>query len=292
MLNMDLDLFAQYSPALDPYSMHGSSSGLFLDAFEHTDRATGTSTANSIATAATAVEETAVATLSGSLLKGPVPTPGTGHADCLCSEMLEVYETVELGLLWAPNPGSMSDQSACMLRASPPPSPTNNDEGLNCQKEVLRSIEKWLGPDASLIQSRHAVLMVSILHKLLASILSTVQALKDEDYGNMPESPMPQGMYPGYTNAYGRDWRCQNRRDTNDPLVAIVEAKGSHKAGGWKIDDEERLHVLRGLLNFRISRLKTLSERLGAIAASNRWQKQASMVQQLLDQLPKQCDLL
>lgn len=274
LLDTDMDL-AQSVMGQDAYSVYGNSNPLFIDPFQTLDAATPASniapevfTPSSLAHRATASDSSEIASAS------PKPTSSPGHENCLSSKMLEVYETAIVGLSRTPRTKSI-DPSACIMRPilSPPPGP--NDE-LTCQKEVLRSCERWLSKDASRIQSQHAMLMVSIFDSLLTSILSMAETSRDGLSGNAPISPVSPSSPSSY--AGGRKW-------------SIQDANYTFQADQWKDDEEERIHVLKSLLNLRASRIKGLLERLGAIAASNQWQMQTTMVQNLLDRLTKPGDL-
>lgn len=202
------------------------------------------------------------------------------RTNCLCSEMLCIFESIEVCLSQdaqrAINDTVRNRSENMAIPLGLPSSPSlGRNEMLTCQKEVLRSCEKWLSWDASRIQSQHAVLMVSIFDRLLASIQSIPEASLHETRNvNVNTDPPTWYSADNSTGAGGNG------------------SDHSLQADQWNMDDEERIHVLKSLLSLRASRLKVLLERLGAIAASNQWPVQTNMVRDLLDRLAKGRDLL
>lgn len=259
LLNTDFNLY-QFGMGFD-----GSPSNLVFDGFEGSDTAT-------CSTIAPATEDSGpMASLTQASGRDEASTPTSpsltcspGRATCLCSEILKVYETVEGTLAWAQSKSSTDE--------------------LMCQKEVLRSCDKWLNQDASHIRSQHAVLMISVLDRLLANILSMANTPDNQKGGDgVPTSPVSPGGLS--SDASWQEWPSQ------EMLMSTMETGNILHADELWMDNEERIHVFKSLLNFRTSRLKALLERLGAIAASNRWQMQTSMVRNLLNRLPKHPDL-
>lgn len=251
LLHTDLNL-APPTAGQETYSEYENSSSLQLDAFQTIEAVDPT--LNNISEATTS--------------RPP------DHETCLCSRMLEVYETAEVGLAQAQR--LRSTRSSTYTREPAIRSSTNSDEELRCQKDVLKSCEMWLSRDASRLQSKHAMLMASILDRLLTSILMMGEpepCRKDTD-GQVPISPVSPDRSSTYTGGRKRSFQ---------------EIDYTLQTHHWEEDDEdeERMHVLRSLLNFRASRLKGLLERLGAIAASNQWQMQTSMVHDMLERLNK-----
>ncbi|KAL5114026.1 hypothetical protein ACEQ8H_008082 [Pleosporales sp. CAS-2024a] len=191
---------------------------------------------------------------------------------CLCSTMLEVYEIAELGLARLRRNNS-TDVKGFSTTSFNQPFGEPVDE-LRWQKEVLKSCEMWLSRDAARIQSQHAMLMVCIFDRLLISIMSISGSPKDKRGDRFYNSSVASRRL---SDTDGEQWSCQDADYTADESQ-------------WKEEDEETLHVMKSLLNFRASRLKGLLERLVAIAASNQWQTQTVMVQDLLERLSKRGD--
>lgn len=190
---------------------------------------------------------------------------------CFCSELLKVFETVQLGQ--TPGQPDQSKYRPGVAINSAITSLDGYNESLPFQKEVLKSCEKWLSQDASRIQSQHAMLIIEILEKLLTSIVSMTEASVHPNGGNIPSTPISPGKPT--TSEKRRKRSAQDMQETG----CLSQTKQ------WRLDDEERLHVLRSVLDFRVSRLKGLMERLAAITASNQWETHEVMMQNLLKRL-------
>lgn len=213
-------------------------------------------------------------------------SPSPSHAGCLSSEMLGVYETVEVCLGWGQRTAATDQFDSS---SSPPPGP---NELRKCQKEVLQSCDKWLSLDASRIQSQHAVLMISILRTLLQSLLAMATRHRDGNTSKGAGSAASPRRSMSISNYAGR-WE-QSLRDSQYAQNPQVTTEADHgiQLEGWDANDEESIYVLRSLLNFRASRLRMLLERLWAISASHQWLAQTNMVRQLLERLAEHRDLL
>lgn len=55
--------------------------------------------------------------------------------------------------------------------------------------------------------------------------------------------------------------------------------------GAWKIDDEDKLHVLKSLLGARTARLRDLVDRIAIVATANRWLAHSNMIRDLLQRM-------
>ncbi|KAI0889379.1 uncharacterized protein GGS22DRAFT_153752 [Annulohypoxylon maeteangense] len=279
LLGIDFDLTPS-DTTRDKQSAYTNSSSLFFDGFQASDDTTVTTT-TPISTNQSPLMHVAnrLSTDDIAFPLNPSPIPSPNHSHSLCLEMLHVFEVVEIRLTWTHH--TISNPSTCTVNPRTPPLSTSNDEFI-CQKEVLSSCDKWLNQDASYIQSRHAVLMISIMDRLLASILLMAE--------------IPEGRKGVDTQATtispDRSFSYESRQPSRDQLVSSVEAGHSLQPDHQSMNDEERIHVFKSLLNFRASRLRGLLEGLRAITALNRWQMQTNMVQHLLDRLSKHCDLL
>jgi hypothetical protein len=200
------------------------------------------------------------AALSSALSETTIPD--SSSRECLCAKMIQVYEIAEIGLAKLRTPGP--DYTSL---SGPGRDPL---EELWWQKEVLKSCEIWLSRDAAHIQSQHAMLMVSIFDRLLASIVVIAGSTKRGSGGVSVQSSVSSGRCSSYVD--GEEWPSQRC----DPALDEVQ---------WREDDEEALHVLKSLLNFRTSRLRLTLKRLVAIAASNQWTTQTAMIQDMLERL-------
>ncbi|KAI0171062.1 hypothetical protein BJ166DRAFT_210938 [Pestalotiopsis sp. NC0098] len=202
------------------------------------------------------------------------------ECDCLGSELLSVYETVEERLTWPRRvaANNSSPVSPISMASFPEAQPT-----LLTQKEILKSCEKWLSRDASRIQSRHVILMVSIFDGLLASIIWMLNNQKGGSAMDVPGSD-PASYIPPSLSGYHDGPSAGHPCHVRDLLSLTMGSEQSPQNPG---DDEENVYMLRSLLNFRVSRLKGLLERLWAISASSRWLVQAQMVKSLLDRLAR-----
>ncbi|KAK7923658.1 hypothetical protein PG985_007729 [Apiospora marii] len=199
----------------------------------------------------------------------------SASADWLSSEMLETFETVEVCLAWGLHKSNNTNSKATSLLNPLFPTSLPN-ETLSCQKEALRTCEKWLSLDAHLIRARHVVLMVSIFRTILSSLDSMANALSSSPHDDW--SPGAHDSSAFEAAEHDSPSRRPSRTSNNnlwDP----------HQ------DDGEGAHVLKSILNFRAAQVKRLLERLWTIAVSNQWQVQAYMVRQLLDRACRRRDL-
>jgi len=196
---------------------------------------------------------------------------------CLCSELLKVFEIVQLGQ----NAAQAKDIRNHLGNAiqSRRGSLGGYREDFPFQKEALKSCEKWLSQDASRIKSQHAMLIIEILEKLLRSILSMAESSLYVERGSAPPSPISSGN--STTSTKKRIRSAQGTRDT----------AYSHQTEHLRLDDEERAHVLKSVFVFRASRLKGVMERMAAITASNQWRTQELMVKDLLRRINTRDDL-
>ncbi|KHN93736.1 uncharacterized protein MAM_08407 [Metarhizium album ARSEF 1941] len=279
LLDIDFGL-GQPDIAYDAHSAYDGSGGLFFDDIQASDTSPS-STGASMAADQNPASGRAHAPDSDdkAVPASPISRRSQDVQDrtsCLCSEMLEVYETVEVGLVWAQRTSSVVNPSGPLMGPTSPPLLTTSDEFM-CQQEVLRSCETWLDRDASHIRSQHAVLIISLLDRLLANIMSMAETSgngKSKRDESDDDAALASPVSPG--------------RPHHLPIFASGADRGL-PVDQWKMNEEEKVHVLKSLLNFRALRLKALLERLSVMAASNRWQMQTIMVQHLLDRLPKNC---
>ena len=212
---------------------------------------------------------------ASSILSGPSQAPSRGsHATsagsgqprvsvcprCSSSTMLRTYDSVEICLVWGPR-----DPSGAMSLGA--------DERLQCQKEALSNCESWLGCDTCSLQPEQALLIISICNKVLASIIDLKEWLLEQARQDS-ESSARSAASAGAS-------RWTSPPCASQPRGGGVDGRGrpsNFDVPKWKMDDEDRLHVLKILVDSRVARLKVLTHRLEEIAASNRWQVHRSMI--------------
>ncbi|KAI9148471.1 hypothetical protein HJFPF1_12303 [Paramyrothecium foliicola] len=203
----------------------------------------------------------------------------SSRSNCLCSEMLDVYEAVEVRIGWARHIDSFKTSLANASNPGTPPPVPFKDQYV-CQRTALNCFEKWLNQDAPHIQSKHVVLMVSIADRLLTSIFSTARLLEawsdGEDEG-LPRIPLFEPSHCGR----------RHKQPPHNILTSGVRPNHNFQMEEGDMSDEERVHIQKSLLHFRVSRVKIILERLDAISVSNRWQVQVEMVQHLSERLLK-----
>lgn len=252
----------------------------------------------------------------------------SASTDWLSSEMLNMFETVEVCLAWGLQKSSStgSNNSGKMTSLLSPLFPTSlPSETLSCQKEVLRTCDKWLSLDAHLLQARHAVMMVSIFDTLFSSLESMANASSSSSqHDDVSHSLNKGGGIEAQRWKHIRNGSVSPpaQRDNNNRPCKARNSALAYMAGGttdWSTlvhdafeaelgsplrqqastsqlwnpqDDGEGAHVLRSILNFRAAQIKRLLERLWTIAMSSQWQAQTYMVRRLLDRVYRRRDLM
>ncbi|KAI0008532.1 hypothetical protein F4779DRAFT_436445 [Xylariaceae sp. FL0662B] len=181
---------------------------------------------------------------------------------CSCPEkVVRTYEMVEICLVWE-------------LRE---PSSLGTDEMLRYQKEALMSCESFLACDTCVLQSEYAMIIIKICNKLLVNI-AEISAISSNTKMNShrPREASLAGVSTTRTIENRRKWKAGQN---DDRLAGWTLGSGIDQ---WRIDDEDKLEMLTSLLNGRITRLRSLINRLEEIAILNCWLAHKRMIRDLM----------
>jgi len=212
----------------------------------------------------------------------PSDTMINGSSRCPCAEIMRIYEKAEIYLVW-----SLRGRSATISLGP--------DELLQCQKEVLSSCESILNCDKCSLQPEQAMMIISIFEKVRASIIemSGMSILPDlEDDGretryvdNNSFSRQRRDTFPEFTKSTSLD---DHGNYGNGGGEIVSSARGGYKrksllfnSGDWNVDNEDKMHMLKCLINVRATRLIELSNRLDKVALENNWLVHRSILKDL-----------
>ncbi|ROW08496.1 hypothetical protein VMCG_03257 [Cytospora schulzeri] len=207
---------------------------------------------------------------------------------CSCHCMLRTYETVEVCLVWTPRDSGGGSMSLGV------------DDTLKCQKEVLESGKSRLQCRKCPFKSHHGILMVHICEKLLDSMLKIKVAIAGaRNVGLRPSSQQKERSFLSIASPSSLVEQAlfnnnNNNNNTNPDSIQEggTQTRANRQArsldfgpGEWKIDEEDKLHVLESLLSVRLAKLKDLVHDLQEVVVSNHWLVHTSMVRDLVDRI-------
>ncbi|TGJ85523.1 hypothetical protein E0Z10_g3264 [Xylaria hypoxylon] len=116
------------------------------------------------------------------------------------------------------------------------------DDMLQCQKDILVSCETLLECKTCSLRSDYVMLIVSMCHEMMNGI------------GDLSAMLLPGSQQ-------GSSKRSRSESDGGRKLGL--------KAGGWRLDDEEEINVIRSLIGIRITRLGSLISLLEKAVKAN-----------------------
>jgi hypothetical protein len=163
---------------------------------------------------------------------GPQPTRTPQHlpATCRCLEQLMgANEVMQVKLVWGACPSNGLAVSV--------------DDMLQCQKDILVSCETLLECGRCSLRSDYVMLIVSMCHEMMNGI---------GDLGAM--------LLPGSQNERSSK-RSRSESDGG--------RKRGLKPGGWRLDDEDEIQVIKSLIGIRIARLGSLIGQLEKTVKAN-----------------------
>ncbi|KAI1127653.1 hypothetical protein F5Y10DRAFT_292689 [Nemania abortiva] len=204
--------------------------------------------------------------------------------------MLQAFEAVEVCLVWTPRACSTANATPLSLGI---------DEMLTCQKEVLQSCRARLQCKLCRFRSHDAVLLMNICEKLLGSILrvkDVVDNQRNHDLAHSSNLRLPsfvsstissyslieQAMFQKQENQHPQRVDTSRNRINNFDGQALDLGLGE-----WRVDDEDKLHVLASLLRIRMMKLKQVVQELEEVVMSNCWLMHATMVRDLSGYISK-----
>ncbi|KAH8161796.1 hypothetical protein CIB48_g6445 [Xylaria polymorpha] len=209
-------------------------------------------------------------------------------------DMLQAFEAVEVCLVWTPRTSTTTNAAPLLLGI---------DEMLTCQKEVLESCRARLQCKACRLRSQDAVILMNICEKLLSSILrvkAVVDNQRNQDLAQSPSCPRISSFLNSMTSSYSlveqvmfpkQDSRHLQRGDTGRSRLNSLDSQTLDLGlGEWRVDDEDKLHVLGSLLSIRMMKLKHVVQELEEAVMSNRWLVHATMVRDLSGYISKILD--
>jgi hypothetical protein len=161
--------------------------------------------------------------------KSPQPLPTACH--CL-DQIMGANETMQVKLVWGGSSRKGPTVSA--------------DDMLHCQKDILASCETLLECSRCSLRSDYVMLIVSMCHEMMNGI------------GDLDAMTLPGSQYEGSK---------RSRSDASGGKLTSV--KRGLKAGGWRLDDEDEMQVMRCLIGIRITRLGSLITQLEKAVNAN-----------------------
>ncbi|GAP89746.1 putative transcription factor protein [Rosellinia necatrix] len=206
-------------------------------------------------------------------------------------DLLQAFEAVEVCLVWTPRAPTTTNASPLLLGI---------DEMLTCQKEVLESCRARIQCKNCRLRSHDAVILMNICEKLLSSILrvkAVVDSQRSHDLGRPPSCPRVPSFLNSTTSPYylveqvmfqKQDNRHPQRGDVGRSRINSLDTQALDLGlGEWRVDDEDKLHVLASLLSIRMVKLKHVVQELEEAVMSNRWLVHATMVRDLSGYISK-----
>lgn len=215
------------------------------------------------------------------------------NVDCSCSDILRIFEMVEICLVRVPHESS---RLLCL----------GADESLRCQKEAVETCRLRLRCSACSFSSHDAMLIISICEKILASTIRMKSTYGRSRNGirQLQQQPRPQRRKRGFLEvqnelpaSVGRDMsREQNlaaRNNSKGKECASHRTNQSLDIGTseWRIDDEDKAHVLNTLLQIRKEKLRDLVVELQEVVIKHRWLVHVGMIRDLADRLARDGNL-
>ncbi|EMR65636.1 putative transcription factor protein [Eutypa lata UCREL1] len=114
------------------------------------------------------------------------------------------------------------------------------DDMLQCQKNVLASCETFFGCKKCSLRSDYVVLVISMCREM-------VNGVKALEVITSPEARSSRRPHP-----------CTE-----------LFSKGKLEAGGWRLDDDDEIEIIRHLIQVRITKLKKLIGQLEHTVSAN-----------------------
>lgn len=114
------------------------------------------------------------------------------------------------------------------------------DDMLQCQKNVLASCESFFGCKKCSLRSDYVVLVISMCREM-------VNGVKALEVITAPETQTTRIQHPN-SEALGN---------------------GNLEAGGWRLDDDDEIEIIRHLIQVRMTKLKTLIGQLEQTVSAN-----------------------
>lgn len=228
--------------------------------------------------------------LSAAVMSGGSGGDGSSSR-CVCSEMMRVYEMAEIYLVW-----SLGGRLAAIT-----PRP---DEILQCQKQVLAKCESILDCDTCSLQPEQAILIISILNKVRVSIRkmscasflpSDLDMDKDDSSvlykqqkGSISSSSSSRSLSRQRQESFSRGSTrftggSASLSDDKDPkqgeafssitntVAKTNPSSAIFEPGSWAVDNEDKVHMFKCLLNVRVAKLNELLNRLAKVSQVNNW---------------------
>ncbi|KAI0196454.1 hypothetical protein F4808DRAFT_439713 [Astrocystis sublimbata] len=141
--------------------------------------------------------------------------------------------------------GANEDMQVKLVWGAYPPNggSVSVDDMLQCQKDILVSCETLLECDRCSLRSDYVMLVVSMCHEMMNGI-----------------ADLSAMLLPGSQN--GSVKRARSESDGG--------RKRGLKAGGWRLDDEDEIQVIKSLIGIRITRLGSLTTLLEKVVNAHR----------------------
>jgi hypothetical protein len=146
-------------------------------------------------------------------------------ACCCLDQIMGANETLQIKLVWG-----ITSRNGHTISI---------DDMLQCQKDILCSCETFLKCSRCGLRSDYIMLIVSMLHQMMNSI------------GYLDELTLP-----------GSQNKSLKRSCLEASGGKVTNFKRGLKAGGWRLDDEDEMQVIRRLIDIRIKRLESLMSQL------------------------------
>ncbi|KAI8629228.1 hypothetical protein F5Y19DRAFT_94147 [Xylariaceae sp. FL1651] len=157
------------------------------------------------------------------------PLPTVCH--CL-DQIMSANEIMQVKLVWGASP-----QKGLAVSV---------DDMLQCQKDVLGSCEALLECSKCSLRSDYVMLIVSMCHEMMTGIGDLVAI-----------------TLSGSQNRSSKRSRSDASGDRSNSVPREL------KAGGWRLDDEDEMQVIRCLIGIRITRLGSLISQLEKAVNAN-----------------------
>ncbi|KAL6796263.1 hypothetical protein GGI42DRAFT_356403 [Trichoderma sp. SZMC 28013] len=112
------------------------------------------------------------------------------------------------------------------------------DDMFQCQKNVLTSCETLLGCSKCSLRSDYVVLVISMCREMVSCVKVLESITSPETQSGSSEKPN-------------------------------LDSKANLEAGGWRLDDEDEIEIIRHLIKVRITKLRKLIDQLEHIVTAN-----------------------
>lgn len=161
---------------------------------------------------------------------------------CYCVDrIISANATMQVKLIW------VSSLDGC--------STSSIDDILQCQKNVLASCEAFLGCGKCIHKSGYVVIVISMCREMVSGI-KTLQRITSPEPSS--SSSPPQSGAPRRPSNGGSSVERSSSQD-NSYLGA----------GGWHLDDDDEVEIIRNLIQVRIKKLKKLIDLLELVVMTN-----------------------